>query len=180
MADANGDGSEADADPGRTVETLGAAVVTVSSERTLEADEPSAEVVRILEAAGHEIETRERIEKAHDNVQSTLTRLVDRTDVDLVVTTGGTGVEPSDETIEATQRILDKDLTSFGEVFTHLVYERIGTRAIAGRTQGGIIDGVPVFCLPGDADATRLATERLIEPEIVDLVEQAAVDADEE
>lgn len=171
-----GPGREAERGPGRDVDpgevdtVLGIAVVTISSDRTLETDEPSAEVVRVVEDAGHEVETRERIEKTHDKVQATISRMVDRGDVDVVVTAGGTGVEPSDETIEAVRPLLDKDLPAFGEVFTHLAYERIGTRVVGGRTQAGIVDGVPVFCLPGNADATRLAVERIVVPEAVSLV----------
>lgn len=158
--------------------TLGAAVVTISSTRTIDTDEPSAEVVRALESAGHEIATRERIDTSHDAVQSTVSRLIDRDDTDFVVTAGGTGVDPTDVTIEAVSQILEREVPAFGQLFTHLAYERIGTRVVATRTLAGATDGVLVFCLPGHADAVHLAVEEIICPEVAHLVDEANGEAD--
>ena len=168
------DPSERDTDSAERDEALGVAVITISDTRSLENDEPSEAVVDAFERAGHSIETRERIGCAHDDVQSTVSRIVDRDDVDVVVTTGGTGVEPSDVTIEAVAPLLDKSLSAFGPLFTQLAYERIGTRVVAGRTLAGLVDDVPVCCLPGNADATRLATTEILLPEIDHLVVEAS------
>ena len=171
-----------DATSARPDVSLGVAVVTISAERTIETDEPTAEIVRALEAAHHEITVRERIDSTHDAVQATISRLVDRDDVELIVTAGSTGIDPSDVTIEAVRPIIDRDLPTFCQLFARRVADRIGSRAIAGRTEAGIVDGVPVFCLPGNADATTLATEELIGPEAGRLVAEArgeSIDADE-
>ena len=152
---------------------LGVAVVTISAERTIETDEPTEKIVQVLEAGTHEIAVRERIDSTHDAVQSTISRLVDRDDVDLVVTAGSTGIDPSDVTIEAVRPIIDRDLPTFCQLFASRVADRIGSRAISGRSAAGIVDGVPVFCLPGNADATELAIDELIEPEAARLVAEA-------
>ncbi|WP_290810504.1 molybdenum cofactor biosynthesis protein B [Halovivax sp.] len=159
---------------------LGFAVVTVSGDRGIEDDEPTGEIVSAVEAADHEVAVRERIDASHDNVQSAVSRLVDRDDVDLVVAAGSTGIEPSDVTVEAVRPILEKDLPTFRYAYAIRAIERIGTRAIGGRTEAGIVDGVPVFCLPGNAEATRLAIEELIEPEAVRLVATARGDEDDD
>ncbi|WP_135823924.1 MogA/MoaB family molybdenum cofactor biosynthesis protein [Halorussus ruber] len=147
------------------VETLGAAVVTVSSSRSL-SDDPSGDtVVSGLEDAGHKVVSRDLIDDSYDGVQGTIDGLVGRDDVDIVVTTGGTGVTPDDVTIEAAQQLFDKELPGFGELFRSLSFEEIGTRIVGTRATAGIADGVVVFCLPGSENAARLGVEKIITEE---------------
>ncbi|WP_255192529.1 MogA/MoaB family molybdenum cofactor biosynthesis protein [Natronobeatus ordinarius] len=145
--------------------TVSAAVVTISSERSLEADPAGDAIADVFDAAGHDVVTRELIARNYDNVQSKVSRLVDRSDVDLVVTTGGTGVEPEDATLEAVRPLIDKELPAFLDLFHELSYMEIGTRMVSSRALAGVADGVPVFCLPNNADATTLASEAIIVPE---------------
>ena len=147
------------------LETVGVAVVTISSESTIEEDEAGAAIVTSFEEADHEVITRELIERTHDNVQAKVSRLVDRDDTDLIVTTGGTGVEPRDATLEAVRPIVQKELPAFLDLFHELSYAEIGTEMVSSRALGGIVDGVPVFCLPNDETATRLACDAIIVPE---------------
>ena len=161
-------------------ETVGAAVVTISSERSLEEDPAGDAIADVFEAAGHDVVTRELIARNYDNVQSKVSRLVDRSDVDLVVTTGGTGVEPEDATLEAVQPLIDKELPAFLDLFHELSYMEIGTRMVSSRAFAGIADGVPVFCLPNNADATTLACEAIIAPEATRLAVLSNGPAEEE
>ena len=143
-------------------ESMGAAVVTVSSTRSL-SDDPSGDaVVAGMEAAGHDIVTRELVQDAYDNVQQAVDRLADRGDVDVVITTGGTGITADDVTIEAVKPLFDKELPGFGELFRLLSYDEVGTKIVASRATAGIVTNVPVFCLPGGERAARLGTERII------------------
>ncbi|MCU4718820.1 MogA/MoaB family molybdenum cofactor biosynthesis protein [Halapricum hydrolyticum] len=144
------------------LETLGIAILTVSSTRTREEDTAGDTIVAILEGEGHEIVTRDVVQDAYDSVQGTVDRFVNRSDVDAVVTTGGTGVTPDDVTVEAVEPLFEKELPGFGELFRRLSYEEVGTRAIATRATAGIADGVPVFCLPGSESAVRLGAEDII------------------
>jgi molybdenum cofactor biosynthesis protein B len=152
------------------VESLGVAVVTVSTTRT-RGDDPSGDVIEALvEATDHEVLTREIIRDDLDGVQTTLLDLTGRDDVDVVVTTGGTGVTPDDVTVEGARPLFDRELPGFGELFRILSYEEIGTRAMASRATAGMVDGVPVFCLPGSEAAARLGTEELVVEEMAHLV----------
>jgi len=144
------------------LEMLGIAVMTVSSTRTRAEDTAGDVIVTVLEGEGHEIVTRDVVQDAYDNVQGTVDRFVSRSDVDAVVTTGGTGVTPDDVTVEAVEPLFEKRLPGFGELFRRLSYEEVGTRAIATRATAGIADGVPVFCLPGSESAVRLGTEEIV------------------
>ncbi|WP_224334755.1 MogA/MoaB family molybdenum cofactor biosynthesis protein [Haloprofundus halobius] len=147
------------------VESLGFAVVTVSSSRSLDDDPAGDAVAAAFEAEGHELATRELVADEYDGVQGAVNRLVGRDDTDVVVTTGGTGVTPDDVTVEAVEPILGKELPGFGELFRSLSYDEIGTRVVGTRATAGVTDGVPVFCLPGSENAARLGAEEIIVPE---------------
>ncbi|QCJ46321.1 molybdenum cofactor biosynthesis protein B [Haloprofundus sp. MHR1] len=148
------------------VETLGFAVVTVSSTRSLDDDSAGDAISAAFEADGHELATRELVNDDYDGVQGTVNRLVSRDDTDVVVTAGGTGVTPDDVTVEAVEPILEKELPGFGELFRTLSYDEIGTRVVGTRATAGVTDGVPVFCLPGSENAARLGAEEIIVPEV--------------
>ncbi|AFZ72235.1 MogA/MoaB family molybdenum cofactor biosynthesis protein [Natronobacterium gregoryi] len=149
---------------------LGIAVVTIAADRTLATDEAGEAIVSALEASGHDVATREHVSPEHDGVQSIVVRVIERDDVDIVITAGSASVEPDDVAIEAVEPLLDKELTAFGELYTALAYEEVGTRAVAVRTLAGVADGKPIFCLPGTAAGARLGAEELILPEARHLV----------
>lgn len=162
------------------IQSVSAAVLTVSSSRTL-ADDPAGDaIVEGLNDAGHEVATRELVNDGYDNVQRSVDALVDRSDVDIVVTTGGTGVTPDDVTVEATRQLFDKPLPGFGELFRSLSFDEIGTRIVGTRAVAGVADGVPVFCLPGSENAARLGTEEIVVEEAGHLAGLARRDDDEE
>ena len=144
------------------VDSLGAAVVTVSSSRSLSDDPAGDAVVAGLEDAGHKVVSRDLIDDSYDGVQGSVDGLVSRDDVDVVVTTGGTGVTPDDVTIEAVGQLFDKELPGFGELFRLLSHDEIGTRVVGTRATAGVVDGVVVFCLPGSENAARLGVEEII------------------
>ena len=147
------------------VESLGVAVVTVSSSRTLDDDPAGDAIADAFESAGHEVAVRELVDDDFDGIQQVVNRLVDRADVQTVVTTGGTGVTPDDETVEAVKPLFEKDLPGFGELFRHLSYEEVGTRVVGTRAAAGVSNGVPVFSLPGSENAATLGVEEILVPE---------------
>lgn len=144
------------------IETVRAAVVTISSSRTREDDDAGDAIIEILTDAGDEVATRDIIRDDYDNIQSAVDALVGRQDVDIVVTTGGTGPTPDDVTVEAIEPLFEKELPGFGELFRRLSFGDIGTKVIGSRATAGIADGVPVFCLPGSEAAATLGTEEII------------------
>ena len=155
---------------------LGFAVVTVSSSRGTGEDASGEAIGEAVEAAGHAVSVRELINDDFDSVQNTVDRLADRGDTDCVVTTGGTGVTPDDVTVEAVEPLFEKHLPGFGELFRALSREEIGTKVVGTRATAGIVDGVPVFCLPGSENAARLGAEQLIAPEVAHLAGLAGRD----
>ncbi|MEM4782117.1 MAG: MogA/MoaB family molybdenum cofactor biosynthesis protein, partial [Halalkalicoccus sp.] len=141
---------------------LAAGVVTVSTSREAGEDPSGNAIIEILEEEGIDLAHRELIPDDFDRIQQTVSNLTDRDDVDLIVTTGGTGVTPDDVTVEAVEPLIGKTLPGFGELFRTLSYEEVATRVVATRAIAGIADGVPVFCLPGSENAVRLGTEEII------------------
>jgi molybdenum cofactor biosynthesis protein B len=170
------DEPDADGSADRADETLRIGVITIASDRSLESDESGTVIGDNLENGGHEVTVREHVTPDHDTAQSIVSRFIDRDDVDVVITAGSTGVEPSDITVEAVEPLVEKTLATFSELFTVLAYERIGTEAITARTFAGIAEGTVVFCLPGDADAVRLALEEIVLSEAPRIAERAGED----
>ena len=144
------------------LETVRAAIVTVSSTRTREEDTAGDAIEAALTDAEHSVATRDVVRDDFDNVQSAVDALVRREDVDIVVTTGGTGVTPDDVTVDAVEPLCEKRLPGFGELFRRLSEPEIGTKIVGSRAMAGIADGVPVFCLPGSENAARLGTAEII------------------
>ncbi|ADJ14654.1 MogA/MoaB family molybdenum cofactor biosynthesis protein [Halalkalicoccus jeotgali] len=161
-------------------EEITAGVVTVSSSRESGEDPSGDAIIEVLEDNGIELTHRELIPDDFDRAQQTVDTLTDRDDVDLIVTTGGTGVTPDDVTVEAVEPLLGKMLPGFGELFRTLSYEEVGTHVVATRAIAGIADGVPVFCLPGSENAVRLGTRDIIVEEAGHLIGLATRDDEDE
>lgn len=158
-----------------TDEQVAYAVVTVTAERSIGEDTQGDTVVEVLEESGATVVTRDLIQPSYDGIQSTLTTLAERRDVDAVITIGGTGVEPDDVTIDALDRLFEKRLPGFGELLRRLAYDQHGTAVVGTRSTAGVIDGAPVFAVPGTIDGAILATEDIIIPEAPALVDDASI-----
>ncbi|MGZ0746560.1 MogA/MoaB family molybdenum cofactor biosynthesis protein [Haloparvum sp. AD34] len=148
------------------VASVGVAVVTVSSSRTLDDDPAGDYIEAALEDAGHEVVVRELIPDDFDRIQTMANRLANRDDTDAVITSGGTGVTPDDVTPESVRQLFDKELPGFGELFRQLSYEEVGTKTVGSRATAGVVHDSPVFCLPGSENAARLGVEEIILPEV--------------
>ncbi|WP_372910088.1 molybdenum cofactor biosynthesis protein B [Salinigranum sp.] len=159
----NGDDHGAHDHHHHDVETLGVAVLTVTSSRSLDDDPAGDAIAARFEDAGHEITTRDLVGDEYDTVQSALSALTKRDDVDVVVSTGGTGVTPDDVTVEAADRLFAKRLPGFGELFRRQSYDEVGVMVVATRATAGIVDETPVFCLPGSENAARLGADIAVE-----------------
>jgi len=107
-------------------------------------------------------------------VRGMLQRQLASADVQVVITTGGTGITARDSTYEVVSALLQKRLDGFGELFRMLSYEQIGPAAMMSRACAGIAAGHIVVSLPGSEAAVRLAMERLLIPELGHLVQQAS------
>ncbi len=162
------------------IETLGVSLVTISSTRSLDEDGSGDTIASACADAGHEVVHRELVPDDHDRIQAIVGQLSKRDDTDIVITTGGTGVSPDDVTVEAVDRLFAKRLPGFGELFRRLSYEEVGTRVVGTRATAGIVEGIPVFCLPGSTAAVRLGVREAVLPEAPHLAGLARHDDDEE
>lgn len=148
------------------------AVLTVSDTRTEVTDEGGRRVVEALETAGHRVVDRGIVPDEPDLVAARLSAWLGSGTVDLIVTTGGTGVSRRDTTVEVVERLLDKRLEGFGELFRMLSYREIGAAAMLSRAVAGTAGGTAIFALPGSPAAVRLAMEELVVPELPHLLRE--------
>jgi molybdopterin adenylyltransferase len=146
------------------------AVLTISDTRTRETDTGGDVVEETMRGAGHEVVAREIVRDEATSIRTTLVDLLARPDVDAVVTTGGTGISARDTTYEVVERMVEKRLDGFGELFRMLSYEEIGAAAILSRALAGAVGTKLVASLPGSRNAVRLGMEKLLVPEVAHIV----------
>ncbi len=146
------------------------AVLTISDTRTTETDTGGDTVEELMRSAGHEVAERGIVPDDAARIRTELENLLARPDVDAIITTGGTGISARDTTYEVVDRMLEKRLDGFGEIFRMLSYEEIGAAAVLSRAVAGAVGTKLVACLPGSRNAVRLAVEKLLVPEISHLV----------
>jgi len=128
-------------------------------------DESGDLIVETLKVHGHSVFLRELIPDDGRLIEASVKKALQSKKVDAVITCGGTGINPSDVTIETVEPLLDKQLPGFGEIFRSLSYEEIGSAAVMSRAIAGVAMDKAVFCLPGSPQAVRLCLEMLILPE---------------
>ena len=150
--------------------TAGCAVVTLSDTRTIETDTSGKKMAELLLIAGHVVVEHRVMKDDPIELESWLNQLFERSDVDAILTTGGTGISRRDQTIGVSERIVDQPLPGFGELFRVLSYEQIGSGAMLSRAVGGIAKGKLIFAMPGSTAAVELAMTKLILPELGHLV----------
>ena len=148
-------------------------VVTVSDTRTAETDTGGRAITDLLQAAGHEIVGRTIVGDDPELVRGTIERQLANPQVQVIITTGGTGITSRDTTYEAVSGLLDKRLDGFGELFRMLSFEQVGAAAMLSRACAGLVAGRIVVALPGSEAAVRLAMEKLLIPELGHLVREA-------
>ncbi|HXY88741.1 MAG TPA: molybdenum cofactor biosynthesis protein B [Candidatus Acidoferrales bacterium] len=127
-------------------------------------DDSGRIIIELLQDAGHTLRFYYLISDEIPQIRRKVHRLINR--VDVIISTGGTGLAPRDVTIEAVQSLIQKEMPGFGELFRGMSYEQVGSAAILTRAIGGIIERTVVFCLPGSPRAVKLAMESLILPEL--------------
>jgi molybdenum cofactor biosynthesis protein B len=148
------------------LDTVSFGVVTVSSSRSLENDPGGDRLQELVETDGHEVVVRELVGDEAEAIAATVEALIERSDVDAIVLTGGTGLSPEDVTVEAVRPLFDRAIPGFGELFRYLSYEDIGPRALLSRAFAGSTDGVAIFCLPGSKQGASFGMEELILPTV--------------
>jgi molybdenum cofactor biosynthesis protein B len=145
--------------------SVACAILTISDTRTLDTDTSGATIADLLTGDNHTIAGREIVRDDAAAVAEAVRRLLSGP-ASAVITTGGTGIAPRDNTYEAVSALFDRRLDGFGELFRMLSYEVIGSAAMLSRACAGTAQGKVIFVLPGSTPAVKLAMARLILPEL--------------
>ena len=151
---------------------LGFAVLTASDSRTAADDLGGDLISRAVVAAGHVVVVRQVLADEVEILRSTTISLIENSEIDVIVLTGGTGFSPRDVSVEAISPLLERTIDGFGELFRMLSHRQVGAAAMLSRACGGVSGDTPVFLLPGSTKAVQLAMEQLILPEVGHLIGQ--------
>lgn len=138
------------------------AILTISDTRTAENDTSGDLLVERLTKAGHRLGHRAIIQDDKAAIIETLKNLIDDPAIDIVISTGGTGVTGRDVTPEAFAAVYEKEIAGFGEMFRMLSYAKIGTSALQSRATAGVAKGTYLFAVPGSTSACRDAWDDIL------------------
>lgn len=152
--------------------SVGCFVLTVSDTRTSGTDASGRAIRDLLEAAGHTITGSAIVKDDPELVIEQVRRHLADATTRVIITTGGTGITARDATYEAIDRLLQKRLDGFGELFRAISFQEIGAAAMLSRAVAGTAGRKAIFVLPGSENAVRLAMSRLILPELGHIVQQ--------
>ena len=138
------------------------AVMTVSDTRSIGDDKSGQVLIDRLQAAGHSLADRAIIPDERDQIASKLRAWCDDPKVDVVITTGGTGLTGRDVTVEAHRDIYEKEIDAFGTIFTIVSMQKIGTSAVQSRATAGVANATYLFALPGSPGACKDAWDEIL------------------
>ncbi|WP_288939202.1 molybdenum cofactor biosynthesis protein B [uncultured Roseovarius sp.] len=138
------------------------AVLTVSDSRDISEDRSGEVLVNRIEAAGHVLADRMIVRDERDQIADQLREWIASDKVDVVISTGGTGLTGRDVTVEAHRDVYEKEIDAFGTVFTMVSLQKIGTSAVQSRATGGVAGGTYLFALPGSPGACKDAWDDIL------------------
>ncbi len=154
--------------------SVNCAVLTFSDSRTEEDDESGRLLRQNLEEAGHKVTDYGVLKDDAAVISRKISELLDREELQVIITNGSTGVSHRDVAVEAVSPVLEKKLDGFGELFRYLSYQEIGSASVMSRTIAGMARGKVIICLPGSPAAVRLAADSIILPEIGHMVREVS------
>jgi molybdenum cofactor biosynthesis protein B len=146
----------------RQFKPLKIAILTVSDTRNEATDKSGALLVERLRAAGHTLAAKSIVRDDIYAIRAIVSAWIADPSVEVVVTTGGTGITGRDGTPEAIAVLLDKEVEGFGELFRTISYEEIGPSSLQSRCLAGVANATYIFCLPGSSNACATGWDKLI------------------
>ncbi|MEQ8652186.1 MAG: molybdenum cofactor biosynthesis protein B [Kiloniellales bacterium] len=149
-------------DESRSFHPVNIAVLTISDSRDLASDRSGDRLAEMIARDGHHLVERDILRDEADAITQRLRDLIANPEVDVVITTGGTGVTGRDVTPEAFEAVMEKKIEGFGELFRWISYQKIGTSTMQSRALGGVADGTYLFALPGSPGAVKDAWEEIL------------------
>ena len=150
----------------RELKPLRVAVLTVSDTRNEITDKSGALLAERVRAAGHILAAKAIVRDDVYAIRAIVSQWIAGSDVEIVITTGGTGLTGRDGTPEAISVLLDKQIDGFGELFRTISYEEIGPSSLQSRCLAGVANATYLFCLPGSSGACATGWDKLIAPQL--------------
>jgi len=147
-------------------QSLKIAVLTVSDTRNELSDTSGAYLVEALQASGHTLLEKVIVKDDKYQLRAIVSKWIASADVQVVLVTGGTGFTLRDTTPEALERLFDKQIEGFGELFRHISYLEIGTSTVQSRALGGMANGTAIFCMPGSTGACKTAWKGILQQQL--------------
>ena len=138
------------------------AIMSVSDKRSPTDDRSGQTLVDRLTEAGHTLADRKMLRDERDQIADQLRAWCADPDIDVILTTGGTGLTGRDVTVEAHRDVYEKEIDAFGTVFTMISMQKIGTSAVQSRATGGVANGTYLFALPGSTGACKDAWDEIL------------------
>lgn len=138
------------------------AVLTVSDSRSLQEDRSGDVLAKRLEDAGHKLAARAITPDEQSGIAAQLRTWCDDPEIDVIISTGGTGLTGRDVTIEAHREVYEKEISAFGTIFTMVSMQKIGTSAVQSRATAGVAKGTYLFALPGSPSACKDAWDEIL------------------
>ena len=151
---------------GKARRTVRCAVITLSDTRTEETDTSGKRIKDLLAEQGQPVVAYRILKDEPEQLAAVVQALLTQSEVDAIITTGGTGIAPRDTTFEAIQGLLEKEISGFGEMFRMLSYADIGAAAMLTRATAGVANGKVIISLPGSTGAVELGMTKLVLPEL--------------
>ncbi len=150
----------------RELRPLRVAVLTVSDTRNEATDKSGALLVERLRATGHVVAAKSIVRDDVYAIRAIVSAWIADPQVEVVITTGGTGLTGRDGTPEAIAVLLDKEIDGFGELFRAISFEEIGASSFQSRAVAGVANATYIFCLPGSSGACATGWDKLIAPQL--------------
>ena len=138
------------------------AVLTVSDTRSLNDDKSGSTLRKRIESSGHQVVFRDIVKDDRQQIRSKLEDWIENDAVDVIISTGGTGLTGRDVTVEAHRDVYEKEIDAFGIVFSIISMKKIGTSAIQSRSTAGVAGGTYLFALPGSPNACIDAWDEIL------------------
>ena len=131
------------------------AIITISDTRTIQNDKSGDLLEERVAISGHNLINRNIVKDDFEEITKCVRNLTDKKNIDVIISTGGTGLTGRDITPEVMKTLFDKSIDGFGEMFRWLSYSKIGTSALQSRALAGVSNGTYIFCLPGSPSACK-------------------------
>ena len=146
--------------------SLNIAILTLSDSRTFENDTSGQTLIDFLEAAGHSLAARELCKDEIYTSRAIVSAWIADPGIDVIISTGGTGLTRRDSTPEALKPLFDQNIEGFGELFRQLSFDEIGSSTVQSRALAGLANQTLVFCLPGSTGACRTGWNRILKEQL--------------